>query len=59
MGKEGIAVYLDGADNGVYIVQNGKVVDVLLPKQYGQDTISWQQGCVYEVSESKRRRIKK
>lgn len=44
-------------DNGVYIVQNGQVVEVLLPKEYGQDIINWQHGRVFEVSESQRRRI--
>ncbi|MCS1382749.1 hypothetical protein NXZ75_11145 [Lysinibacillus sphaericus] len=43
--------------DGVYIVQQGTVVEVLEPKEYGQDSIQWQHGKVFEVSESKRRRI--
>lgn len=42
---------------GVYIVQGGAIVEVLEPKLYGQDMIQWQQGKVFEVSESKRRRV--
>ncbi|MER2039701.1 MAG: hypothetical protein ABS944_16260 [Solibacillus sp.] len=45
-------------EDGVHIVQGGKVVDILLPKDYGQDIINWQHGSVFEVSESQRRRIK-
>lgn len=48
---------LDGMDDGVYIVQQGTVVEVLKPKQYGMDSIQWQHGKVFEVSESKRRRV--
>lgn len=43
--------------DGVYIVQQGAVVEVLEPKEYGQDSIQWQHGKVFEVSESKRRRV--
>lgn len=43
--------------DGVYIVQQGTVVEVLEPKEYGQDSIQWQHGKVFEVSESKRRRV--
>lgn len=43
--------------DGVYIVQQGAVVEVLKPKEYGQDSIQWQHGKVFEVSESKRRRV--
>ncbi|MGG2081084.1 DUF3954 domain-containing protein [Lysinibacillus pakistanensis] len=49
---------LDGMDDGVYIVQQGEVVEVLEPKEYGQDSIQWQHGKVFEVSESQRRRVK-
>lgn len=45
--------------DGVYIVQQGAVVEVLEPKEYGQDSIQWQHGKVFEVSESKRRRVGK
>ncbi len=48
---------LDGMNDGVYIVQQGAVVEVLEPKEYGQDSIQWQHGKVFEVSESKRRRV--
>ncbi|WP_339216241.1 hypothetical protein [Solibacillus sp. FSL W8-0372] len=44
--------------DGVHIVQGGKIVDILLPKDYGQDIINWQHGSVFEISESQRRRIK-
>lgn len=57
--SKGQQQHLEGKQDGVYIVQNGQVIDVLLPKQYGQDIINWQHGAVFEVSESKRRRIKK
>lgn len=43
--------------DGVYIVQQGTVIEVLEPKEYGQDSIQWQHGKVFEVSESKRRRV--
>lgn len=43
--------------DGVYIVQQGTIVEVLEPKEYGQDLIQWQHGRVFEVSESKRRRV--
>ncbi|WP_421663612.1 hypothetical protein [Lysinibacillus telephonicus] len=45
--------------DGVYIIQNGEVVDTLQPKKYGQDIIQWQHGVVFEVSESHKRRVKK
>lgn len=48
---------LEGMNDGVYIVQQGAVVEVLEPKEYGQDSIQWQHGKVFEVSESKRRRV--
>ena len=57
MGKESTQQSLK-LEDGVHIVQGGKIVDVLLPKDYGQDIINWQHGSVFEVSESKRRRIK-
>lgn len=44
-------------DDGVYIVQGGAIVEVLEPKEYGQDLIQWQRGKVFEVSESKRKRV--
>lgn len=47
----------DGLGDGVYIVQQGAVVEVLEPKEYGQDSIQWQHGKVFEVSESQRRRV--
>jgi len=43
--------------DGIHIVQGGKIVDVLLPKEYGQDIINWQHGAVFEVCESMRRRV--
>ena len=46
-------------ENGVYIVQDGQIIEVLQPKSYGQDIINWQHGSVFEVSESQKRRIKK
>lgn len=51
--------HLDSLNDGVYIVQQGRIVMVLEPKMYGQDVIQWQHGSVFEVSESKRIRIKK
>lgn len=48
---------LDGLGDGVYIVQQGAIVEVLEPKEYGQDSIQWQHGRVFEVSESQRRRV--
>ncbi|MFF5993445.1 hypothetical protein AAGS61_01670 [Lysinibacillus sp. KU-BSD001] len=57
MGKESTQQAIT-LEDGVHIVQGGKIVDVLLPKEYGQDIINWQHGSVFEVSESKRRRIK-
>ncbi|OEC02120.1 hypothetical protein GY31_09205 [Lysinibacillus sphaericus] len=48
---------LEDLGDGVYIVQHGTVVEVLEPKEYGQDSIQWQHGKVFEVSESKRRRV--
>lgn len=53
----GIMKQLGDLGDGVYIVQEGKVVEVLEPKEYGQDLIQWQHGKVFEVSENKRRRI--
>ncbi len=50
-------VNLGALGDGVYIVQQGAIVEVLQPKEYGQDSIQWQHGRVYEVSESKRRRV--
>ncbi|MFJ7183817.1 hypothetical protein [Lysinibacillus xylanilyticus] len=43
--------------DGVYIVQQGAVVEKLEPKEYGQDSILWQREKVFEVSENQRRRI--
>lgn len=43
--------------DGVYIVQKGTVIEVLKPKEYGQDLIQWQNGRVFEVNESMRRRV--
>ncbi|MGE7672955.1 hypothetical protein ACQKMV_05125 [Lysinibacillus sp. NPDC094403] len=43
--------------DGVYIVQQGTIVEILKPKEYGQDMIQWQHGKVFEVSESNRRRV--
>lgn len=48
---------LDDLGDGVYIVQQGAVVEKLEPKEYGQDSIQWQHGKVFEVSESQRRRV--
>ncbi|MFE3576878.1 hypothetical protein [Lysinibacillus sp. NPDC059133] len=53
----GNMVNLGALDDGVYIVQQGAVVEILEPKEYGQDSIQWQHGKVFEVSESKRRRV--
>lgn len=53
----GNIVNLSALDDGVYIVQQGAVIEVLEPKEYGQDSIQWQHGKVFEVSESKRRRV--
>ncbi|MEY9980448.1 hypothetical protein [Lysinibacillus sp. RC79] len=53
----GNMVNLGAMGDGVYIVQQGTVVEVLEPKEYGQDSIQWQHGKVFEVSESKRRRV--
>jgi len=55
----GNTVNLETLGDGVYIVQQGTIVEVLEPKEYGQDSIQWQRGKVFEVSESKRRRIGK
>lgn len=53
----GNTVNLGALGDGVYIVQQGAIVEVLEPKEYGQDSIQWQHGKVFEVSESKRRRV--
>lgn len=53
----GNKVNLAALGDGVYIVQQGVIVEVLQPKEYGQDLIQWQHGRVFEVSESKRRRV--
>ncbi|MEY2372176.1 hypothetical protein [Lysinibacillus capsici] len=53
----GNTVNLGALGDGVYIVQGGAIVEGLEPKLYGQDMIQWQQGKVFEVSESKRRRV--
>lgn len=54
MGK---AVNLGELADGVYIVQKGAIVEVLEHKEFGQDLIQWQHGRVFEVCESKRRRV--
>ena len=48
---------LEGMNDGVYIVQQGAIVAVLQPKEFGQDSIQWQHNKVFEVSESKRMRV--
>ncbi|WP_433595150.1 hypothetical protein [Lysinibacillus xylanilyticus] len=53
----GNTVNLGTLGDGVYIVQQGVIVEVLEPKEYGQDSIQWQHGKVFEVNESKRRRV--
>ncbi len=53
----GNTVNLVTLGDGVYIVQQGAIVEVLKPKEFGQDFIQWQHGKVFEVSESKRRRV--
>ena len=53
----GNTVDLGALRDGVYIVQQGAIVEVLEPKEYGQDLIQWQHGKVFEVSENKRRRV--
>ncbi|MCG7435543.1 hypothetical protein [Lysinibacillus fusiformis] len=53
----GNTVNLGALGDGVYIVQQGAIVEVLEPKEYGQDSIQWQHGKVFEVNESKRRRV--
>lgn len=53
----GNTVNFGALSDGVYIVQQGTIVEVLKPKDYGQDMIQWQHGKVFEVSESQRRRV--
>lgn len=53
----GNQVNLVALGDGVYIVQQGAIVEFLEPKDYGQDSIQWQHGKVFEVSESKLRRV--
>ncbi|SCX52145.1 hypothetical protein [Lysinibacillus fusiformis] len=53
----GNTVNLVALGDGVYVVQQGAIVEVLQPKEYGQDSIQWQHGKVFEVSESMRRRV--
>lgn len=54
MGKQ---TSLEGMTDGVYIVQQGAIVAVLQPKEFGQDSIQWQHKRVFEVNEMKRTRI--
>ena len=44
-------------DDGVYIVQRG-IVTRLNPKPYGQDTLLWRNGEVFDVERSERVRLK-
>ncbi|WGF39907.1 MULTISPECIES: hypothetical protein [Lysinibacillus] len=53
----GNKVNLAALGDGVYIVQQGVILEFLEPKEYGQDSIQWQHGKVFEVSESTRRRV--
>jgi len=53
MGKQA----LEGMTDGVYIVQQGAIVAVLQPKEFGQDSIQWQHKRVFEVNEMKSTRI--
>jgi len=46
-------------NDGIYIIQQGTIIAILKPKEFGQDSIQWQHGKVFEVCESKRRRIGK
>jgi len=54
MGKQ---TSLEGMTDGVYIVQQGAIVAVLQPKEFGQDSIQWQHKRVFEINEMKRTRI--
>lgn len=49
---------LKGMNDGVYIIQQGSIIVTLKPKEFGHDSIQWQHGKVFEVSESKRIRVK-
>ncbi|XRD23479.1 hypothetical protein AABM34_13080 [Lysinibacillus fusiformis] len=50
-------INLGALSDGVYIVQQGAIVAVLQPKDFGQDSIQWQHKRVFEVNEMKRTRI--
>lgn len=58
-GTDKIIAQLNLDEDGVYIIQNGKIIDVLFPKDFGQDIINWQHGKVFEVCENHRRRFSK
>jgi hypothetical protein len=48
---------LQSFEDGVYIVQKGQVTK-LSPQSFGQDTLFWRNGEVFDVERSERIRVK-